>query len=471
MSYSDSEHEDFSDDSHEAITAFHMTWSRGVSVLFGLVFIDAASYVIIKTLPPMSFWAEMLIGSLILVAFVVPLLYISLLRRFEHNIRELKNMESRLRQTRFTLRERVREKTVELEAANNQLVRIISQLESNIRDQTLLGEMSDMLQSCATPEEAYGVFAEFAQRMCPGTTGALCVIAPSRNLVQVAASWGDAAHLNKVFSPNDCWALRRGAPYASGAGHPAITCQHTEARENEQYWCVPLNAQGDAIGVLNIAAMRAGNEEEQEAREQRIARVAANMADDAAIALANLRLREKLHNQSIRDGLTQLFNRRYMEEILELEIQRAIRSESEVAVVMLDVDHFKQFNDTYGHSAGDAVLRNVAHMLQQGVRSSDVACRYGGEEFTLVLSNTEPEEARRRCEDLRNAIAGLVIEENGHQLGSITASMGISMFPKHASEVKDLLRIADDALYEAKEGGRNRVVLAHGTGNAEGEEK
>jgi diguanylate cyclase (GGDEF)-like protein len=453
--------EDLSDESYGGVTAFQLTWRRGLAVIIGLVLTDAAAFVLVESMPPMPVWSEMLLGAIILVALVVPLLYLSLLRRFEQNIGELAEMDARLRRVRETLRERVKQKTTELEAANTQLVTIIGELEANIRDQSLLGEMSDMLQSYATPEEACSVFAEFAKRLCPGTAGALCLVADSRNFLEVAGAWGDIEFLERVFAPGDCWALRRGAPYKSDATRMATSCRHTQPREGQQYLCVPLNAQGEPIGVLCLALEDRPDDPRFEAFQQRIERMAGHLADDAAIAVANLRLREKLHHQSIRDGLTKLFNRRYMEEFLELEIQRAMRGESEVAVVMIDVDHFKKFNDTYGHNAGDAVLRAVARALQKGVRAADVACRYGGEEFTLILSNATEEEAVRRCEDLRAAIEALAVEEQGQSLPGITVSMGIALYPKHATEAEALVRAADTALYAAKEAGRNRVMIAN----------
>jgi len=452
--------DDVSEDGIGGVTAFQLTWRRGLAVIIGLLVTDIAAFLLIESMPPMPLWSEMLLDSIILVALVVPLLYLSLLRRFERNIGELAEMDDRLRRVRATLRERVKQKTAELEAANTQLVTIIGELEANIRDQALLGDMSDMLQSCTTPEEACAVFAEFAQRLCPGTVGALCVVGETRNFLEVAGSWGDIEFLERVFAPNDCWALRRGAPYKSDASRMVTSCRHTQPREGQQYLCVPLNAQGEAIGVLCLAFDDRPSEPRFAAFQQRIERMAGHLADDAAIAVANLRLREKLHHQSIRDGLTKLFNRRYMEEFLELEIQRAMRGEGEVAVVMIDVDHFKKFNDDYGHNAGDAVLRAVARALQKGVRAADVACRYGGEEFTLILSNATEAEAVRRCEDLRAAIHALAVEEQGKPLPGITVSLGIALYPKHATEAEALVRAADTALYAAKEAGRNRVMIA-----------
>lgn len=182
------------------------------------------------------------------------------------------------------------------------------------------------------------------------------------------------------------------------------------------------------------------------------------------MALANLKLRESLRNQSVRDPLTGLFNRRYMEESLERELRRFSRSQRPVGVIMLDLDHFKRFNDTFGHDAGDALLRELGHLLQTRTRKEDMACRYGGEEFVIVLSGASLEIAQERAEQLREKVKTLKVELRGHSLGAMTVSLGVAVAPHHGSTIAEILRAADLALYEAKKAGRDRVVVQQSSG-------
>jgi two-component system, cell cycle response regulator len=172
--------------------------------------------------------------------------------------------------------------------------------------------------------------------------------------------------------------------------------------------------------------------------------------------------REALRTQAIRDPLTGLFNRRYMGEALERELRRAEHGGQPVSLVMLDVDHFKRFNDTSGHQAGDDLLTRIGSLLQARTRREDIACRYGGEEFLLILPGAPLEAARRRAEELRQAIGETTVEHRGRPLDRISASAGVACFPEHGTNTDELLRAADVALYRAKELGRDRVVVYEG---------
>jgi diguanylate cyclase (GGDEF)-like protein len=184
------------------------------------------------------------------------------------------------------------------------------------------------------------------------------------------------------------------------------------------------------------------------------------MAGHIALALSNLRLSEKLRHQSIRDPLTGLFNRRYMEESLERELRRAVRNNELVALLMIDIDHFKQFNDTFGHQAGDTLLREFGTFLRQRTRGQDVACRFGGEEFVIILTASSLDGASQRAELLREELKQLVVQHVGQVLGALSISIGVSAFPNHGSSAEELLNAADRALYRAKSEGRDKVVLA-----------
>jgi diguanylate cyclase (GGDEF)-like protein len=173
----------------------------------------------------------------------------------------------------------------------------------------------------------------------------------------------------------------------------------------------------------------------------------------------NKNLQEKLREESIRDPLTNLYNRRYFYEALSRELQRAERDGQTVGIIMLDIDHFKRINDTYGHDAGDTVLRAVGAFLQHNTRGADIACRYGGEELTLVLPGASLADTQQRAEVLRAGIQALVVQHNGQALAQVTISLGVAVFPEHSVLADDIIRAADQALYQAKRNGRNRVEV------------
>ena len=183
------------------------------------------------------------------------------------------------------------------------------------------------------------------------------------------------------------------------------------------------------------------------------------VAEHLSLALANLKLQERLRSQSIRDPLTSLFNRRYMEESLDREMRRAVRGSHPLSIIMLDLDHFKQFNDLFGHEAGDVVLREVGAVLQRSIRGEDIACRYGGEEFTLILPQVSLLDAAQRAELVRESIKRLNIEHRRTPLGPVTVSLGVAVFPDHGPNGEAVLRAADAALYQAKARGRDRVAM------------
>jgi len=218
-----------------------------------------------------------------------------------------------------------------------------------------------------------------------------------------------------------------------------------------------MMAQGEALGLLHLQCTTGAPALDQESQ-----RLAETIAEQIAMALSNLNLREALRQQSIRDTLTGLFNRRYMDETLAREIERARRRDLPIGVIMLDIDYFKRFNDTYGHQAGDVLLTALGKFLQTQVRLDDIACRYGGEEFTLILPGASQELAHQRAEQLRVNIHALQVSFEGDTLAAITLSLGVAVFPAHGETAQAVLRAADAALYKAKENGRDRVELAVG---------
>ena len=351
-----------------------------------------------------------------------------------------------------------------LEEANARLRMALGESEEQARKAIKLTELVDILQSCQTAEEAYQIIERTLPTTLSSPAGALCMTTPSRNLVEVKAAWGDTVVSEKTFASDQCWALRRGKMYRVRDSDTPMRCAHVSESLAGGYACIPLAAHGETLGVLCMACPANSPRLSLRSPEEQVdvlARHATAVCERISLALANLRLREVLRNQSIRDPLTGLFNRRFMEESLEREVRRAARNEEGVALLMLDLDHFKLFNDTFGHQAGDVMLRGFGDFLSQGTRGQDVACRYGGEEFLIVLSGASVDAACKRAELLREDLKQLTVRHAGQVLGKVTVSIGVSSYPDHGATVEELVHAADQALYRAKREGRDRVVVAN----------
>jgi diguanylate cyclase (GGDEF)-like protein/PAS domain S-box-containing protein len=340
----------------------------------------------------------------------------------------------------------------DLERANAELARRIADQEQQARGVQLLGDYGQLLHACTELGEAYRIVARFGPRLLGASAGHLYITAASRDYLEHASGWGQAPGAPALCAMDECWALRRGQPHRAGGGAPDPTCPHAEGRSGTVSLCLPLVAQNDTLGLLWIEFP--GVEPSQVAIQ-----LASAFADRLAPALANLRLRETLRDQSVRDQLTGLYNRRFFEESLARELARAARAGRAVALMMLDVDHFKRFNDTHGHDAGDNVLRGVAAALAARLRTSDVLCRYGGEEFVALMPEITPGTVLERAEQLRAGVAGLPVP-GVPGAGPITISVGVALYPQHGSDARTLVRTADQALYAAKGAGRNGVVVA-----------
>ena len=348
----------------------------------------------------------------------------------------------------------IKESEQALQRANQNLELHLHDLKQRNDEMLLLSETSDFLQACRTIEEACAVISTLVQPLFPDCSGAFFITNASRNRVEQVASWGDHIHSQADFQPHDCWALRRGRWHEVGLDRQGLRCNHISATaETLHTLCIPMIAQGETLGLFYLNALNA--EVLNQAKQQ----LARTVAEQVGLSIANLHLRETLQNQSIRDALTGLFNRRYLEESLQQEIARAQRHQSPIGVIMVDVDHFKQINDTHGHDVGDFVLKAIGQTLKDNIRLSDIACRYGGEEMTLVFPDTTLQETIKRAEELRQTINHLTIHHTGRQLDCITASFGVAVFPDHGLAGAALIQAADAALYRAKAAGRNRVVV------------
>lgn len=344
----------------------------------------------------------------------------------------------------------------ELQEANYQLTTWVQQLEQQHREITLLGEMSEVLQSCLTLQEAYNTIPILVEPLFPQSCGAVFIISNKNNIVESVATWGELLNTETFFTINQCWALRRGRIHWLDSQDKGLVCPHIhQLSEIRGTLCVPMMAQGETLGLFYLSFSQAP--ELSDAKRQ----LAITVAEHISLSLANLQLRETLEHQNIRDPLTNLFNRRYMEESLERELKRAQRKQQPLGIIMLDVDHFKRFNDDFGHEAGDIVLKELGLFLNRSIRDSDIACRYGGEELMLILPETSLENSQRRAEQIREGIKHLQVEHRRQTLPKITISMGVAAFPEHGVTGEAIIWAADTALYQAKAQGRDRVVTAN----------
>ena len=348
----------------------------------------------------------------------------------------------------------------ELSVAHEKLKGSMGELESRNREAKTLSEMADLLQSCFTLEEASSVIASSAQKLFHGFSGALLVFSASRNVLEATTTWGPSSPAERVFSPNDCWALRRGRLHHSASDNAAVRCSHFGAGSRLPSLCTPLMAHGETLGILSLVTEPNGSAGPHTSISEFNVKLSVSVAEQAALSFANLKLREKLRYQSVRDPLTGLFNRRYLDESLEREVPNAIRKKRSLGIIVLDVDRFKKFNDMFGHDAGDAVLRELGDYLAKFIRRGDLACRYGGEEFTMILPESSLDDTRRRAEELRTSFQQLSIKHRDIVLGKVTLSLGVAALPDHGTTPAELLAAADGALLRAKEQGRDRVLIA-----------
>lgn len=348
----------------------------------------------------------------------------------------------------------VAERNSQLREANNRLTSWAKELEQRNDEISQLGRLGELLQSCNTSEEASFGIGQLVQNLFPGNSGAVYLFNSSRNLLEATTLWGEAPPSETVFAPDECWALRRGRPHGAADIAAGFKCRHVTP-DQMAYLCMPLVAQGEAIGVFHVLLGSA-----DPMQSERTQNLASRVSDHLGLALAKLKLQEALQHLSVRDPLTGLFNRRYMEESMERELIRAGRQGKEVGVIMVDIDHFKHFNDTFGHDGGDALLRKLGKFLQKHVRGSDIACRYGGEEFTLILPEASLEVTQQRAEQIKATVQDLRVNQGQKVLDPITLSLGVAVFPSHGTNHRALLQAADIALYRAKETGRDRVCLA-----------
>ncbi|MEQ9620128.1 MAG: diguanylate cyclase [Deltaproteobacteria bacterium] len=339
----------------------------------------------------------------------------------------------------------------------------ISRLEKQNKNLIMLCEMDELLQASTNEEEVHTIISKYSKNLFPEDSGALYVFNDTINLMECVSSWGENLKSEHEFLSEKCWALRLGKLHFTDRISSELYCGHVRMPEdlNYNYFCAPLLSRGNVTGLLHLQSGTEQTDGDINTEQEKLYKqhIVSTMAKLSGFALANIKHKETLKNYAIYDSLTGLFNRRYMEETLKREISRVARSKNPLGLIMIDIDHFKNFNDTYGHAAGDMLLKNIGDFFKEHIRREDVACRYGGEEFVLILPGSSLENTLRRAEQLQEDIKRVRVHHKGNYIDSVKVSMGVAVFSEHGNSAELLLESADKALYQAKSLGRNRIVV------------
>lgn len=356
----------------------------------------------------------------------------------------------------------------DMEATNAELKRTLEALsernralDARSRQDAALGKLERTLQGCVSVYEMRAPVQEAVRTLLPGVDGAIYAYNGSTHYLERVAEWGEDSESGDIIAPDECWALRQGNVFATELrDSDALRCPHVGDSRLGSALCLPMSAGGEVLGFLYLRCQddpALYDEAEIEARR----RLAGETAERISVNLANIRLRERLRGQSVRDPLTGLFNRRYLEETLQRELKRAERAGRAFALMVIDIDHFKSLNDTAGHALGDEVLRQIGVVLRENCRGSDVACRFGGDEFVVALFDITPEQAKSRAEAIRD-LAGRIRAPGPLRGETLSISVGVALYPGDGSGEEELLGAADRALYRAKLAGRNCICIGGG---------
>ena len=394
-------------------------------------------------------------------ALFVAVLYFVLRRRVAMPLRRMTGIVSRLARQDYSVEVPVDRRADEIGEMNeaieifraNLIEREKLDAERRADQQTkdLILQMMHRVQACQNQAELTDVIVRFAPEIFPGLAGGLYILNDSNTALTRAGAWLEPQHSAAAFPAAECWGLRRGRTHHSGNDDVDVPCQHLDL-PGVGALCVPLTAQGDMIGLLYL------EERQKDALGPAGPRLYPELiAENVGLAIANLQLREKLTALAARDPLTGLFNRRSLDEVLQTHI--GDQGGETLACLMIDIDHFKRFNDRFGHDAGDLVMQFVGQTLRDVCAPAGDVFRFGGEEFTALLPRLGEGEGVALAETLRQKIAGAALSHAGQILGMVSVSVGVAASPADGS-VETLLTRADAALLAAKAEGRNRTVAA-----------
>lgn len=367
------------------------------------------------------------------------------------NIGQRKLAEQRLQQLKLGLEQRVSERTRQLEETMRDGLQRNTEL-------ALLNEMMSVLPSARDTTEAGQIIGRLVPRLFGLYGGAIWLYVGDTDCLTLLNTWGRLRQPPTHMSIEDCWGLRRGQMHRVEDPDDPLHCAHTHyaPRAQEPHVCLPLIALGVTIGMIHLQwSEHASCTVKPPAME-----LLRSTAEQIGLAIGNVHLREKLRSQAIRDPLTGLYNRRHFNEFLTRRLAEAVRSGRSFGLLMIDLDHFKSINDTYGHDAGDEVLRSTATLLQQSARADEAVFRLGGEEFLLVLNDGDETDLLGCGERLRRELEAHRRLWNNAPLPTVTASLGLARYPQDGRDEHTLMLKADAALYTAKRTGRNRVCGA-----------
>ncbi|USD43256.1 diguanylate cyclase [Vibrio sp. SCSIO 43135] len=332
------------------------------------------------------------------------------------------------------------------------------QQEERIRRSTqeieLLHRLANMLAACNNIKEAQTVVADIIPRILGDINGCVSIMRESRNQLEVKLDWGGDWPANKIYAPHDCWALRKGKYHLSADEHHHLPCSHMSQCEDQGLTlCIPLTAHGNTVGMYHLYF---GQEVKTVSEETK--QLAFTIAEHLGLALANLSLQEKLRSQALSDPLTGLFNRRYFEEVFDNEWSKSSADQTPLSLLMLDLDHFKRFNDNFGHDAGDYVLKEVSNLLKRVIGEEHVACRLGGEELAVISPNCTIDESLALADEIVREVRELHLDMKGLSLGQLGVSIGVTTYPDLNASTTELIKAADTALYQAKNNGRSQAI-------------
>ncbi|MAM87368.1 MAG: hypothetical protein CME36_08680 [unclassified Hahellaceae] len=351
---------------------------------------------------------------------------------------------------------------------NQKLTQGLEQLEKQNFEVSAINDMSSLLQSCNSVMETCRVLQKSLAKLFPAIEGAIYLIKASKDYLELVETWNIGnGTLVASFDTENCWCIKRGVPHLVNQPEADIVCNHLEQNGIHQFSasvCVPVMTNAEILGMLLLRITRSDTGKVGKLPDPAFL---ATIAEQAGLAISNQRLRESLRMQSNQDVLTGLFNRRFLDTVLPIELAQAQRLEQPMAVMMLDLDHFKKLNDQFGHAAGDDVLAKLGGLLRKLLRSSDLPCRYGGEEFALLLPGANEEIAMHCAERILEGVRKMTVLTGGQAIMNLSVSIGIALYPEHAEHSAELLKRADACLYEAKHSGRNRAVMAMSHGSSE----
>ncbi len=344
------------------------------------------------------------------------------------------------------------------EAARAQAVEVLEGERARRAEAKLLTSLDEWLQSCKSLDELFLIVRRFMERLLPGSEGELYVYSNSRDALEGMCQW-NTTRIHSHIAADACWALRRGRAYLHAPEEVSFLCDHVVAPDAGddalRYICVPIMAHGDTVGLLHIRLTGTARAHLSDPVE-----FAVQCGEHISMAIANVKLRDELHDQSTRDALTGLYNRRYFMSAIQREMALAARGKGQVGLISFDADRFKSFNDAHGHEAGDLVLRAIGRTLADAVTGGAVAARVGGEEFAVIVPGQGIDGTAALAEALRVAVGKVAVRYLDGTLPRISISLGVAAFPDHGDEPRLLLRRADAALYRAKDDGRDCVRLA-----------